>query len=140
VSPDIGSHLSKLDTLVLINNHIATLGELDNIASCKCLRELALLHNPVTKRENYRSGRTGGGCCHRAVVDRRLLPDHCAPVPRHALSVSRHVVVVECLSPQHLSFPPPPHTHGSLPWYYLYDSGSTSSTRFPPSRFWTSPK
>jgi hypothetical protein len=60
VSPDIGNHLTKLDTLVLINNHIATLSELDNIASFKALRELALLHNPVTKRENYR---WGGGLC-----------------------------------------------------------------------------
>ncbi len=107
MSPDIGTHLSKLDTLVLINNHIATLGELDNIASCKCLRELALLHNPVTKRENYRSGGHGDGCCHRAVVDRRLLPDLCAPVPRHALFIPGHVVVVVCP-------PPPPTTHTRL--------------------------
>ena len=115
VSPDIGSHLSKLDTLVLINNHVATLGELDNIASCKCLRELALLHNPVTKRENYRSGGTGDGGCHRAVVDRRLLPDLCAPVPRHALSITRHVVVVVCLSPQR-----PTPTHTRLPTLVLF--------------------
>ena len=54
VAPDLGSRLKRLDTLVLTNNHISSLSELDNIASFKALRELTLLYNPVTKRENYR--------------------------------------------------------------------------------------
>ena len=37
VSPELGRHLKRLDTLVLTNNHIAALAELDNIASLKAL-------------------------------------------------------------------------------------------------------
>jgi U2 small nuclear ribonucleoprotein A' len=41
VAPDLGSHLKRLDTLVLTNNHIASLTELDNIASFKVLNILS---------------------------------------------------------------------------------------------------
>lgn len=54
VDSDIGKSLPNLDTMVLTNNYIASLSEIDALASFTKLTSLSLLHNPVTRRQHYR--------------------------------------------------------------------------------------
>ena len=54
VADGVGSRLPALETLVLTNNRIATLAEIDGLASFEALTMLSLLQNPVTRRKHYR--------------------------------------------------------------------------------------
>lgn len=54
VADGLGPNLTRLETLILTNNRIAQLGEIDALASMQSLLLLSLLHNPVTRRPNYR--------------------------------------------------------------------------------------
>jgi U2 small nuclear ribonucleoprotein A' len=50
----IGGNLSNLSTLVLTNNRIASLTEIDNLASLTQLELLSLMDNPLTSHVHYR--------------------------------------------------------------------------------------
>jgi U2 small nuclear ribonucleoprotein A' len=50
----IGGNLSSLSTLVLTNNRIASLTEIDNLASLTQLELLSLMDNPLTSHVHYR--------------------------------------------------------------------------------------
>lgn len=54
VEATIGKQLPNLETLVLTNCRVASLTEIDAIASLKKLQHLSLLKNPVTRIKNYR--------------------------------------------------------------------------------------
>jgi U2 small nuclear ribonucleoprotein A' len=54
VADGFGTRLPSLQTLVLTNNRIATLAEIDGLASCQALSMLSLLQNPVNRRKHYR--------------------------------------------------------------------------------------
>lgn len=54
IEEDLGKSLPHLDTLMLTNNYIASLSEVDALASFTKVTCLSLLHNPVTRRQHYR--------------------------------------------------------------------------------------
>jgi U2 small nuclear ribonucleoprotein A' len=54
IAPGLGEHIPNLDTLILSNNKIESLGDLDNLESFKKLKMVSLLGNPVTQKPNYR--------------------------------------------------------------------------------------
>lgn len=54
IEAGLGPKLPVLDTLILTNNRISSLGEVDHLSSIASLTSLSLLRNPVTKREHYR--------------------------------------------------------------------------------------
>merc|ERR1712023_213569 len=54
IADSLHTAIPNLETLVLINNRISRLEELEALRSCKNLRSLALLDNPVTKIATYR--------------------------------------------------------------------------------------
>lgn len=54
IGSTLGANISNITTLVLSNNRIATLSEIDHLASLVKLELLSLLDNPVTEREHYR--------------------------------------------------------------------------------------
>jgi len=55
ISEGLGITMPQLRTLVLTNNHIATLTQLEPLGALACLTSLSLLDNPVTKVEGYRA-------------------------------------------------------------------------------------
>ena len=55
VGDELGNYLPNLRTLVLTGNRLATLAEIDVLASLASLEALSLLHNPVTRRPHYRA-------------------------------------------------------------------------------------
>lgn len=55
ISEGLGKTLPKLCTLVLTNNHLATLAQLEPLAQLTNLSSLSLIDNPVTKVEGYRA-------------------------------------------------------------------------------------
>lgn len=54
VADGLGPALPRLESLVLSNNRIAQFAEIDALASIQSLLLLSLLHNPVTRKPNYR--------------------------------------------------------------------------------------
>lgn len=50
----IGEYLPNLTTLVLTNNRIASLSEIDHLASLEKLELLSLMENPLTENPHYR--------------------------------------------------------------------------------------
>jgi U2 small nuclear ribonucleoprotein A' len=51
---EIGEYLPNLTTLVLTNNRIASLSEIDHLASLEKLELLSLMDNPLTENVHYR--------------------------------------------------------------------------------------
>lgn len=54
VEASLGSSLPSLDALVLSGNRIASLGDIQRLASLSNLTLLSLLNNPVTRKAHYR--------------------------------------------------------------------------------------
>jgi U2 small nuclear ribonucleoprotein A' len=50
----LGTSLTNITTLVLSNNRLASLSEIDHLATCLKLELLSLVDNPVTEKEHYR--------------------------------------------------------------------------------------
>lgn len=55
ISDDLHEQLPSLEGLIMINNELARPGDLDPLAVCVNLRQLALFNNPVTTNPHYRS-------------------------------------------------------------------------------------
>lgn len=51
---NLGGNLSNLTTLILTNNRLASLSEVDNLASLTNLELLSLMDNPLTNHAHYR--------------------------------------------------------------------------------------
>mmetsp|Transcript_5771 Transcript_5771/g.6631 ORF Transcript_5771/g.6631 Transcript_5771/m.6631 type:complete len:269 (-) Transcript_5771:537-1343(-) len=54
IGENLGASLPSLETLVLTGNRLASLTDIDNLASFKRLTSLSLLGNSVTKKPDYR--------------------------------------------------------------------------------------
>ena len=54
ISPELGEKCPKLETLILTNNRISSLSEIDNLSSCRNLRHLSFIGNPIIHKDNYR--------------------------------------------------------------------------------------
>lgn len=54
IGTNLGSNIENLTTLVLNNNRLASLSEIDHLATLSKLELLSLLDNPVTEKLHYR--------------------------------------------------------------------------------------
>ena len=54
ISDDLHEQLPSLESIVLINNELQQLGDINPLAACKNLHDLALINNPLTTKEHYR--------------------------------------------------------------------------------------
>jgi len=54
VGKNLQTQLTKLQYLILTNNRIEELSQIDHIAALKTLQHLSLVDNPVTRKQNYR--------------------------------------------------------------------------------------
>ena len=54
IGSTLGSNLANITTLVLNNNRLASLAEIDHLATLTKLELLSLIDNPITEKPHYR--------------------------------------------------------------------------------------